>query len=1567
MIKSFLPVALLLLVFSSLQAQVINPILTEGPIGQPSRLKMDCTNEAGTAVFGQVIGQSTDFMGDTIYLCFNDTIPLIHNGDQNLSGDPNPLTAPGIGYAVYECQPVIDGPDLATVTTDGCIVFSTRPDGSSGITTVAGPDTTGNTTFFNIGQVQALLGRDEPIQLWFAPMTYDTLLKTPILNGADTLYFSDYETDGMGGSAGPCVDVNVEAALSVVYLKAIEVSNISVSDGLSNCTGSFTISGGLPEFDTGEFYQVDISLAADPNVKGLVTRSVQHGETLEFTAPVPGVYNVTVNDGKSCGASFDVNMSACAGVGFKLPYRTALPGETVCLDIKVENFTEVGSVQFTLEFDGNVLSFIGVDSVPASIENGLFFNELPGQGKITFSWNNAFNNVTLPDDSIFFSVCFDVIGLFNEESPVNFVDDPLDREVGDNDANPYGFVSQDGLVRITDDLIIAAFEQDSVSCPGLSDGGFDMRVYQGIPPYSFTWAPISPVTTPPYSNGPVAVPAEDQTVSINDLSAGAYVLEITDSSTPANVVRDTVNVFEDIEFAVLISAAASPLCFGDSTGVIQADITKGGVIVNDPETAFDFEWSISSFDTATLENLPSGTYSVTVTDQKGCTNMATGGLSQPPPIQIELVDPIINSTCSGSADGSFSIRAVGGISDGGNYTFKWDDLPDSIVTDLSARTNLNLGKYQVTVTDRNGCTAERDFDIVAPKLLRVDSIVIDASCNSLNNGRIEVVGRTAVRLGAVYNTLPNSSADIPYTFGWTGPNGPIASSDTDTSSTLSNLSAGFYTLTMMDQDPAGCNISQTFSIEEPDSLQVSIVEQMNESCDIGNDGAITVAAGGGTPAYQYLWSSGQTDSVLTNLTAGDYGITLTDANSCQDSFMVTLIAPTPPQIASILTDTVSCLSSTDGSLIVSAQAGDAPIEGYLWNTGSIDTTINGLSPGAYIVSVTDTLGCVAVDTGFVVTPPPLQIDSLRLGSPICPGQANGSIAVFASGGTEPYNYTWLDPDGNTSNTAFNLFPGLKAGTYQLTIVDGNNCDPLTTSVTLNDPPSIEVTFTDIVGVSCFEGVCDGQATASALYSDGTSGAFTFVWETGEEFTNTDLSTVSALCPGPQMLVVSDEDMCATSVSVDVPSPEEISVDVNTEQTSCNGFSDGSINLTASGGTQPFSYSWQETGDTTAQIANLSAGTYNAVITDGRGCQKTQIVELSEPDPLMLGIDTLNSQLNVSCSGDNDARVTLTYNSQDNVNPLGANPYTWEAGVGSSDSPVASNLAPGAYSVILTDEKGCQDELTFAIGEPQPIIFSLEPIAPPLCFGDPTVIRIDTITGGSGSVFVDYTFMVDNNGFSYLPDQDATVFAGSHTVTVEDPSGCTESQTVEIIQPRPISVTFDSAVVVVELGDSSAQLFPIIDSDLSIAFYNWTPAVGLSSDTVRDPIVIPPESLEYAINVTDINGCIGIGSVFVELDVNRNFYIPNAFAPDGDQFLNQDFRVFSCAGVRSIKSAVLFDRWGDLVVQSTNLSPNCQDGTALWDGKYNNKLLNPGVYVYLIEVEFEDNITLLYRGDVTLIR
>ncbi|MEZ4988263.1 MAG: gliding motility-associated C-terminal domain-containing protein [Saprospiraceae bacterium] len=460
-------------------------------------------------------------------------------------------------------------------------------------------------------------------------------------------------------------------------------------------------------------------------------------------------------------------------------------------------------------------------------------------------------------------------------------------------------------------------------------------------------------------------------------------------------------------------------------------------------------------------------------------------------------------------------------------------------------------------------------------------------------------------------------------------------------------------------------------------------------------------------------------------------------------------------------------------------------------------------------------------------------------------------------------------------------------------------------------------------------------------------------------TGGNTSTATQLCEGTQLVNINDG--CGLEAEFTIAAPVPITVATEITPVSCNGLSDGAITITPAGGTAPYDILWLETLSTANSINNLDAGNYTALITDDNNCTFTQTIVVNEPAVLTVNVDPNTSTSFVSCQGDSDGIISVIATGG-NISPTAPYQFQWSNGVTGATN---ANLPAGTYTVTVTDFKNCTDDVSFTIAEPPALQFSLDPIEPPLCFGDPTFIAIDTVIGGAGNPFEEYTFQIDNNGLNFSVLQPATVFAGDHTVTVEDINGCTAETTVSIASPAQITIDFPESPLVVELGDSSVQILPtIVPSDNYT--YSWTPADYLSSDTIRAPFVFPERNVNYTLTIVNENGCTATASIFVELDANRNVYIPNIFSPNGDG-LNDEFRVFTCTGVREVRSARLFDRWGGLLYEATRLAPNCLNGIPLWDGNKSGKELLPGVYVYIIEVEFLDGVVLVYRGDVALIR
>ncbi|RME96946.1 MAG: hypothetical protein D6772_11110, partial [Bacteroidetes bacterium] len=807
----------------------------------------------------------------------------------------------------------------------------------------------------------------------------------------------------------------------------------------------------------------------------------------------------------------------------------------------------------------------------------------------------------------------------------------------------------------------------------------------------------------------------------------------------------------------------------------------------------------------------------------------------------------------------------------------------------------------------------------------------------------------------------------PYTFTWDNFNTPPIT--TATTSTIRDLPAGTYIVTMTDADPAGCQLIDTLIVAQPEPLVISLAERTNETCTIGNDGALTVAVSGGVGPYSYSWSHdlNERDSIASGLSAGSYTVDVLDANLCPASFTESVSAPDPPVVNQLEDDFVTCPDDTDGALqvIASPPSAGVTITSYAWSNNQTTSTIQNLAPGQYIVTITASNACVTIDTALVIAPDPIMLTDTTVRAPSCPGESDAQILVGVTGGTPPYTFNW-NPGGSGPN--LNPLVNIGAGTYELGIIDANLCTMSpTVIITVEDPPSIVAAnigdngFTNLQATRCpDDDSCDGEATFTAAYSDGSSGLFTYTWSSGLVEDNVASSTATDLCEGTNTVQVSD-GRCGGIFEFTVAAPDPISPSVMIEPVSCAGNSDGSISLTTSGGTAPYNYFWIGSGETTSQITNQVAGVYTAIITDANDCIFTQTANIPEPDTLRLAIDPFQTTDFVTCAGDEDGVITVEATGG---NHNAANPYNflWSNGV---TTPQNDELPAGTYSVTVTDFKGCMDEVSFTIQEPEPVQFTLGPITPPLCFGDPTTITIDTAFGGANNPFEEYVFMIDNNGLRIPVIQPATTFAGDHTVTVEDINGCPAESMINIPSPGQITVTIPGPVVV-ELGDSLTQLRPVVTPSDNYT-YQWTPADFLSADTVRSPFVFPEGSLEYNLIVTNENGCTSSASVFVELDANRNVYIPNIFSPNGDG-RHDEFQVFACKGVRAVNSIRIFDRWGGLLQELTGLAPDCLNGNLAWDGRgVNGEEMPSGVYVYMVEVEFLDGVILTYRGDVTLIR
>jgi gliding motility-associated-like protein len=1453
-----------------------------------------CSDQyAGTVTRSNYTGSSNDRMGETIYMCYNDRITFTGNNDADLTGDPLPATTPGIGYAFYSCRPTIAGPTLNDILTDPCI-FQGPPAPALGLYIDNNGNANGTQTFINAGFLQNTFNGGNPIQLWFSLITVDDFA-----NAA-------YE----GTPSGMCTNANIATAFSVVYLNQISISSLSVP-APNALNGSFVVSGGLPQFDQagpGRFYSfIEIELISNPAIKGTITNpaSITHGATVQFTVPQAGNYRVRVRDGKSCPGEFSFSMPRNQ-VEFQMPTVNVTPGEFFCIPVTVSNLVDALSVQFSVNWDPTIIRFNAPNIPNPSPLAGMDLNNFQlgnaPNGELFFIWlDDELDPATLPDNTVLFELCFTAIGFPGNMSDLLFTDRPGFIEVV-NSNGVSTFTTINGKVNIVNPVILTTYGR---SCSTTTNSGsITFSAAGGRGPYSYELTNGSGVIASGVFN------TANDLIILSNLMPDTYAVQVTDADGNISILNITVAMAASIFVNV---APTNPRCVGDRNGRVLASVGGG-------TQPYVYKWSTGQFGVNEITTLPAGFYGVTVIDNNGCSAEASTTLGV---IGITSNISGIPPSCPGVNDGSATVAPTGG---NGPYNYLWSGGGS-----LATKLNLGEGKVKVTITDANLCSHQDSITLVASKVITLTTTSFDTpSCRGDSDGSI------CINITESGGSPPN----VPYNFTWSG--GTVV--NTSPSSCINNLPAGVYGVTISDGD--GCQIDSIFELLNPASLTLFVFQLDSVSCNgPGDDGAITIIAGGGTMPYNFNWNNGAyTGNQLQNLPAGMYDLVLTDANGC--SITASYEIPTKGTSISFTTTPVTCQGGSDGTATVIV--GD-PTATILWASGSSSNTITNLMAGYHVLTVTDASGCARVDSVFVDEPLPLIVDILNT-SPACPGGNDGTIEIMVSGGLGPYSYQW----GHTTAVT-PILNNQRAGTYNLTVTDASTCGPQTFAIELINPPFIMFSFGIPEPVSCDASDCDGSITLTLSGGAVFGGAFDVVWSSGQSNQDVMASTAVNLCAGQVTATVTDENGCIQTESANIPVPDMMRINEGASKitdVSCFGLSDGSINIEVEGGSGPYNYVWPDLMTSGQILSNLSAGSYLLNVLDTRGCIFDTLLVINEPALLELNIDSLATS-NLGCSGTTDGQITVV--------PVGGNvgtlEYRWTPDV--STSNVASGLAAGTYVVTVVDIKGCSASASYTVTEPVPIVATIPVPVEPVCFGQTTSVTVTTASGGSGPP---YSFNVDNGPLSPL-GINTPILAGEHLIRVFDSKGCTYDETIIVNQPPAVLVDLEDEITI-DLGDSIA-LIPIIQSIVGIDEYMWNNGTTLTCDDCPEPTAFPQGSTTYTLTVIDQNGCMGSDNITIKVSKRRYVFIPDAFSPNLDG-VNDVFTVFTGKGVVSINNMRVFNRWGDMMYENANIEPSSL-GSVGWDGRFNGKMMDTGVYVYAVEITFLDGTTLLYKGDVTLIQ
>ncbi len=965
----------------------------------------------------------------------------------------------------------------------------------------------------------------------------------------------------------------------------------------------------------------------------------------------------------------------------------------------------------------------------------------------------------------------------------------------------------------------------NILCSGGNTGAVYISVNGGTAPYSFSW-----------SNGAT-------TEDITNLTAGTYNVAIIDSKGCSTSAGATIT--QPLPLFLNIASYSNLRCNNDSSGSI--DITVSGGV-----PPYSFNWS-NGTTAEDVSGLHAGAYSVTVTDANACTVTIAQTLTEPAQLTSSVTTTDV--TCNGVNNGAIDVTVSGGTTP---YTYLWNTGANS--EDLS---NIGGGTYTVVVTDLHGCTTSNTATIAEPAALVLSANVTAILCNGASTGAID---------------LSVSGGTLAYSFAWS--NGAVTED-------LSGLSAGTYTVTVTDGN--GCTATASYTITQPTALSVVLSSKTDVTCNGFANGAINVNIYGGTTLYSYAWSNGATTEDLTGLGAGTYDLTVTDANGCTATFSATITEPAALTTSVSATD-VTCHGASNGSVDLTVSGGTTPYN-FFWSNGAASEDLSNVSGGTYSVVVSDANGCTATNSVVVGEPAAIAL-STTVTNILCNGAATGAIDLNVSGGTGAYSYAWsngaLTEDlsslaagtytvtvtdgngctatasatvtqpaalvvveaghadvscngGNNGSIDINVFGGtplytyiwsngatsedlngLTVGTYDVTVTDANACTAIL-SVTINQPTAIttSITKTDVT--------CPGAANGAAdLTVSGGVGPYTYLWSNGA--TTEDLSGVTG---GTYTVIVTDANSCTAANSVVINEGLPLVITGVVTDVLCNGSLTGAIDITVTGGNQPYGYNWSNAA-TTEDLTAIAAGSYSVTVSDVNGCSATSSFSVTQPAAIVMNA----SVLNVTCAGGNNGSVDITVNG-------GVFPYSFLWSNGSTNEDVYG-LSGGSYAVTVTDVNGCTLTQSFNVTEPSAIITSVVGTNVS-CNGAADGAADLTVSGGTQP----YTFLWSNfNG-----SEDVSGLAGGlYYVIVTDANGCDKRDSVLISEPAPLALsTSITNISCYNANDGAIDL--TVTGGTTPYSYAWSN--GATTEDLNNL-----QNGVYAVTVTDAHACSASTSVVI---------------------------------------------------------------------------------------------------------
>lgn len=870
----------------------------------------------------------------------------------------------------------------------------------------------------------------------------------------------------------------------------------------------------------------------------------------------------------------------------------------------------------------------------------------------------------------------------------------------------------------------------------------------------------------------------------------------------------------------------------------SSTICAGGSTTLAASGASTYSWAPSAGLSATTGSSvvasPTVTTTYTVTGANGgCTDTETITVTVNPSPTVAVSPTSMNICPAGSTP----------LTASGASTYAW--LP---TTGLSPTTGANVTAsplatttYTVTGTAANGCTGTATTLITVgvstplPIVEGFESLpFVPTNWSTVNGGSDGLVWTRATNAGGFGNST-NCATFQNF--------GAAAAGTVDEMRTMT-LNFNSLSSAQMTFDVAYARRSSG----TPDTMSVRVSTDCGATwTQVWVKGGSTLATASNTnSAFVPTAAEWRTETISLNSYIGNGSVLISFRNHCRnsnnlyvDNINIVGVTTGPPTANFTLSTSTLCAG---GCVTINDNTSGNPTS-WAWTfTGGSPSSSSSQSPGNVCYATAGTYpirliscnanGCDTLIQNIVVSAPLVVTTSST--SVSCFGGNDGTATAVVSGGTAPYTYTW-SPSGGSAATA----PNLTAGTYTCLVSDATGCNT-TVTVTVTQPTVLSSAITT-TNVACF-----GSSTGAIdLSVTGGTGPYTYSWNSGA-YTTQDISGLTA---GNYNVVITDNNGCSTTNVATLTSPTSLTITIVTsnDPSTCGG-SDGAINISVAGATPAYTYLWSN-GATTQDITGVAAGPYTCTVTDNNGCTGTIGSTLVDP---FAPVATTTS-VSPTCYGGSNGSIDLTVTG-------GTGPYTYNWNSGMYTTEDISGLNAGVYSVAVTDFNGCVGGTVVTLTQPTQIaIAQVTSTNPTSCGGNDGTIDI-AVTGGTPG----YNYLWSNGATT---EDNSAMSAGTHTVTVTDNSGCTNSGTFVLNDPNPPTVTVTLGV------DTVCQQFTN-----PIALTGGNPAGGTFSGPGVSAGVFDPMQANVGWNTivyayTDGNNCTGNGtdSIWVDLCLGMQPY------------------------------------------------------------------------------------------------